>query len=372
MQANIKLGKILGIPVGLNMSWFLIFGLLTISLATSYFPAQNPEFPILSNIIIGVIASLLLFGSVLAHELGHAVIALRNNIKVRQINLFLLGGVAQIEEEPKSAGAEFRIAAAGPIVSISLAAVFGALSLLDQVVPAIAVPSLYLARANLLLAAFNMLPGFPLDGGRILRAAVWKFTDNRVKGTKFATVGGQIVAFGMIGFGLYSALLQSNIIGGMWFVFIGWYLRSAAVNSQAQSNLEQSLRGVTAAQVMNRDLFSVSNLISLRRVVNDYILAQGKNQFLVSNVDSALGYLSANEIFKIPKEKWPYMTTEQAMVPFDRIDGISPDTEINDVMRELQRTGKKSIVVKDHQNVLGAVSQDDIYRFIHLRAQFGT
>ena len=172
MDASIKLGRIWNIPIGLHPSWFIIFALLTWSLATGYFPREFGGLSTAAHVLLGLVTTLLFFASVLAHELGHSFIALRNRIPVTRITLFIFGGVAQIAEEPKSPGAEFRIAIAGPLVSLSLAGLFGITYLLDQRIPYLAAPSAYLLRINLILALFNLIPGFPLDGGRVLRAIV--------------------------------------------------------------------------------------------------------------------------------------------------------------------------------------------------------
>ena len=370
MGLNIKLGRIFGIPIGINASWFIIFGLVTLSLSTSYFPTQNPSSPFFSNLLIGVAASLLLFGSVLAHELGHAFIALRNNIPVRQITLFLLGGVAQIEEEPKTAGAEFRVAIAGPLVSFTLAILFGALSLLDQVSPLISAPSAYLARANLILLGFNMLPGYPLDGGRVLRAAIWKFTNDPTKATKIATTAGQIIAYGMMGIGLYLAIVQGDFATGLWLGFIGFYLRNAAAASQRHAALTDSLKGVTVEQVMNRNLYYVPNLITLRQLVDDYVFSQGKKQFIVTNTDEVLGFLTTSDVFRVSKHKWPYITTAQAMTPVDHIRGVPPDMDITAAMKEVNKSKNSSIPVIFENRIVGALSNEDLNSYINLRTRF--
>lgn len=372
MGTDIKLGKIFGIPIGINASWFIIFGLVTISLSTGYFPAQNPGFPLISNVILGVLASLLLFGSVLAHELGHAFVALRNQIPVRRINLFLLGGVAQIEEEPKSAGVEFKVAIAGPLVSLVLAIFFGVLSLLDQLSPAIATPSQYLARANFFLLAFNMLPGFPLDGGRVLRSAIWKFTGNPVKATNIASAAGQVIAYGMIGYGLYLAIMQANLLTGLWLGFIGWYLRNAAIASQRHVQIEQSLNGVTVGQVMSRNVYYVPNLISVQRIVDEFILAHGKKQFIVADINQVLGYLTASEIFQIPKHRWSFTTAEQAMTPIQYLNGVSPDAQITEALAKFSNSPVGSLPVLKDDRIVGALTQEDVNTFIRLRTQFST
>ena len=230
MDANVKLGRFLNIPIGLNKSWFLIFAFLTWSLAVGYFPEATTSYSTVVFWVLAVISSILFFGSVLAHELGHSVIAIRNSIPVRSITLFIFGGVAQIEKEPETPGAEFRIAIAGPITSLILALSFWTISELGSSVPFLAAPSLWLARTNFILAIFNMIPGFPLDGGRVLRALVWKLSDNMVMATKVASIGGRVVAFSFIGLGVLS-LFSGNFSNGLWLGMIGLFLNNAAASS---------------------------------------------------------------------------------------------------------------------------------------------
>src|SRR3990172_7077739 len=235
MEASFKLGSVWGIPIGLHTSWFLIFILLTWSLMSGYFPEEYPQLSSVINFIMALITSSLFFGSVLAHELGHSFVALRNQIPVRGITLFIFGGVAQIGQEPRSPGAEFHIAIAGPIVSLGLAALFGGLWLLDQQVPILAAPSTWLARINFILAAFNMVPGFPLDGGRVFRAIVWKFTGDFRRATQVAATVGQFIAFAFIAFGMFT-VLQGNFFNGLWLVFLGWFLEKPAGSRLPQAH----------------------------------------------------------------------------------------------------------------------------------------
>ena len=202
----------------------------------------------------------------LAHELGHSVLALRNKVPVRKITLFIFGGLAQIEKEPPTPGAEFRIAIAGPLTSLGLAAVFGSLWLLDQAVPYLAAPSIWLARINLILAVFNMIPGFPLDGGRVLRAAVWQWSGSYSRATRIASTVGQLTAYGFIGFGIFE-MFMGRFMDGLWLVFIGTFLNNAASSSAAVSKLQEAIKGVRVADVMPRNLLQVPGLITLQRLV---------------------------------------------------------------------------------------------------------
>ncbi|MBN1964367.1 MAG: site-2 protease family protein, partial [Anaerolineae bacterium] len=228
MESNIKLGRMWGVPIGLHTSWFLIFGLVTFSLAAGYFPAEYDNLPVGAYWLLAALTAVLFFASVLAHELGHVWMALRERVPVRGVTLFMFGGVAQIEEEPRTPGGEFRIAIAGPLVSLSLALLFEVVYLLDRgVSPYLAAPSLWLARINLILAVFNMIPGFPLDGGRVLRAIIWKITGSQARATRIAGGVGQVVAVGFMGLGVLE-ILAGGMINGLWLIFIGWFLQNAA------------------------------------------------------------------------------------------------------------------------------------------------
>ncbi len=247
MESSVKLGRVWGIPIGLHWSWFLIFGLVTWSLALGYFPGEYPDLSLAACWLLGALTSALFFGSVLLHELGHTWAALREKMRVRGVTLFIFGGVAQLDDDPRSPGTEFRISVAGPLVSLALAVLFGALYLLDQAIPYLAAPSLWLARMNLMLALFNMIPGFPLDGGRALRAAIWKWTGDAHRATKVAAFTGQVFAFGFIAWGLW-IIFQGAFFNGLWLILIGWFLQNAAAAAYAQ--LHRSIRFEPQAELM--------------------------------------------------------------------------------------------------------------------------
>lgn len=366
----IKLGRIWGIPIGLHFSWFLIFGLVTWSLALGYFPEEYPTLTTPAYWILGAITSILFFGSVLVHELAHALIALRNKVPVRAINLFIFGGVAELTQEPRSAGAEFRIAVAGPVASLGLAALFGGLYLLDQQIPLLAAPSLWLARINLLLALFNMIPGFPLDGGRILRAAIWWKTDNLHKATQAASISGQVVAFGFIAVGIFIAF-NGTFFNGLWLILIGWFLQNAAASSLAQSQIEQRLRGVTVAQAMHRELPRVPGLTPISQLVEEDIIKGGQRSFLVEEDGQVQGMLTLSDIRAIPERKWRFITARQAMQPFDRLAKVEPTTELLAALQMMDEANVSQLPVVDDNRILGLLSRDGIFNYLQLRSELG-
>jgi len=370
MAAGIKLGRILGIPVGLHVSWFLIFGLLTWSLAAGFFPVEYPALPTLAHWLLGAVTSVLFFGSVLLHELGHSVIALRNQVPVRSITLFMFGGVAQIGREPRTPGAEFRIAIAGPLTSLALAGTFGSLWQLDQAIPYLAAPSIWLARINLILAVFNMIPGFPLDGGRVLRALVWKITGSLHRATQVAAGSGQLVAFGFMGWGLFT-IFGGNLFNGLWLVFIGWFLQNAAAASYAQSNLREMLRGVTVAQVMQPECPQVSGQTPLHQLVEERILSGGQRCFFVTDHGRLRGMLTLRDVSAVPRTDWGRVTVEQVMAPWERLVSVHPNTDLMEAMQSMDEANVAQVPVVTGDEVVGMLSREHVLHYIRVRGELG-
>ncbi len=370
MEANVKLGRIFGIPVGLHTSWFLVFGLVTWSLATGYFPTEYPTLPVGAYWVLGVITSLLFFGSVLIHELAHSVVALRNQIPVHRITLFIFGGVAQIGREPPDAGSEFRVAIAGPLASLGLAAGFAALWWLDRAIPYLAAPSVWLMRINLMLALFNLIPGFPLDGGRVLRAAIWHFTGNFYRATQVAAFTGQLAAAGFIGLGILT-MLSGNWINGLWSVFIGWFLQNAAAAVYAQTSTQQSLRGVTVAQAMNRDCSAVSAQLPLQRLVEEHVLTGGRRCFFVADQDRLQGVLTLADIAKTPRPQWPQITAGEVMVPWERLLRVEPTTPLLIALQMMDTNNINQMPVVAGEQLVGMLSREQVLHYIRTRAELG-
>jgi Zn-dependent protease/CBS domain-containing protein len=370
MEASLKLGRIWGIPIGLHISWFLIFGLVTWSLAAGYFPEEYPTLTTAEHWLLGAVTSLLFFGSVLVHELGHAYLALRNDVPVRGITLFVFGGVAQIARDPRTPGAEFRIAIAGPLASLGLALLFGLAWLLSQSIPHLAAPSLWLARINMILAVFNLIPGFPLDGGRVLRSIVWKLTGNYLRATQIAAFMGQLVAFGFIGLGLLT-LLGGNLFNGLWLAFIGWFLQNAAAASYSQANLQHSLRGVTVGQVMSQDCPQAPAHLPLARLVEEQVLAGGHRCFLITDDGQLRGMLSLRDVAAVPRAQWGEVTTGQAMIPFERLARVRPDTELLAALQTMDDANVAQVPVVEGSRVAGLLSREHVLHYVRARAELG-
>lgn len=370
MGSSIKLGRILGIPVSLHVSWFLIFVLVTWSLAAGYFPNEYPGLALPAYAIMGLVTSLLFFGSVLLHELAHSIVAGREGIPVKSINLFIFGGVAQITREPKTAGAEFRITIAGPLTSLALAALFALLYRLDSAVPVLAAPSIWLARINLMLGLFNLIPGFPLDGGRVLRAVVWKLTSNFQRATQVATGAGQLIAFAFMAIGALS-LFGGDFFNGLWLIMIGWFLQNAAASSMAQTNIEHRLSGVTVDQAMSRDCQYVSGDTRLDEIVNEQVLSGGKRCFFVTDTGRLRGLLTLRDMARVGRERWNSVTAAQTMVPVDKLVRVSTKTPLIEALQAMDQANVAQIPVVEDEHVVGLLTRDNILHAIRVRTELG-
>jgi Zn-dependent protease/predicted transcriptional regulator len=366
---NLSLGKIIGIPIGLDYSWFLIFGLLTWMLATSYYPAEFHGWTPVLYWVTGAATALLLFASVLLHELGHSVVALRYKIPVRSINLYIFGGVAEIGAEPPSAVAELAIAIAGPIVSLALAAFFT----LAKPFAAASAPlfgiAKYLAYMNMALFVFNLIPGYPLDGGRVFRAAVWGFTHNLRRATLIAASVGRFFGFVFIFIGVWQVFAGN--LGGLWMAFIGWFLDNAASAQVQQLAFQGALAGHTVAQAMSGRCAAVAADLTLQQLVDEHILAGGQRCFLVNRGKATVGLMTLHRIKDVPRAQWPTTRTAQVMLPMENLKRIGPDTDVWSALQEMDRDGVNQLPVMTDGRVVGMLSREDVVTFLRTLRELG-
>lgn len=371
MDASIKLGRIWNVPIGLHWSWFLIFVLVTSSLAVGYFPDEFEDLSSAAHWSLAAVTSLLFFLSVLLHELGHVRVALRNGFPVRGVTLFLFGGVAIMERNARTPGEEFRIAIIGPIVSLVLAMVFGALWLLDRGIDYLAAPSIWLARINFLLALFNMIPGYPLDGGRVFRAIVWRITGSEDRSIRWATAAGQIVAGGFIAFGALR-ILTGDLGGGLWLIFIGWFLQNAANATQVQTTLERQLRGVTVRHLLPTSSAIVPPEMSLQQIVDEQILRRGRRSFIISDGGvQPVGVLTLDRVTGVPQEHWAATPASTAMTPLDQIPVIRPEMDLTDVLQFMADRDFAEVVVTMDGSVVGVLARDEVEEYLRMRSELG-
>lgn len=371
MGRSIKLFRIGGIPIGLHPSWFVIFLFLTWSLANGYFAESSFNLPFSGIWILGLITSLLFFGSVLAHELGHSFVALRNNIPVKSISLFFLGGVAEIKREPSSPGEEFRIALAGPMVSLALALVFNSLAQVTGGLPYLAAAFSYLGRVNLLLGVFNMIPGFPMDGGRILRAAIWKVTGDHYRATRAASFTGRLVAFGFIAYGVFS-VFTGNLGSGIWMGFIGLFLLNLAGSASAQAKIQQKLDGVRVEQVMSRNYPTIPGETTLERLAVAVLSENSRGTYLVTDVSRPPGILTLREISKVPRQLWSVTKAREVMKPWDQSVQVSPDMPVLTALQEMEAGDLRLVPVVEGLDVLGVLSREKVLNYLRLRTELGS
>lgn len=365
---TIPLGRVLGIPLELDYSWFLVFALLTWALAVGHYPMEFKGWPPSLYWIMGAATAVMLFVSVLLHELGHSVVARRYKIPVRRITLFIFGGVSQIEAEAATAGADFRIAVAGPLVSLALAALFAVLKpVVVGVSPLLALVQ-YLAYINLALALFNLIPGFPLDGGRGLRAIVWGLTGDFHRATRIAASVGRGFAFVFILVGVWQ-IFGGNFVGGLWIAFIGWFLESAAVAQTQQVAVQDLLGGHTVSEAMSRDLTAVPSDATLQQLVDQHILTSGRRSFLVQRDQAVLGLLTLHHVVQIPRAQWGATTAEQAMIPVARMRSARPDTELRTALGDMDRDGVNQLPVMMDHRALGILRREDIISFLRVAQQ---
>jgi Zn-dependent protease len=362
-QIAIPLGRVLGIPIGLDYSWFLVFALLTWSLAVSYFPHEFRDWPPLLYWVMGAVTAIALFASVLLHELGHSVVALRFNVPVRSITLFIFGGVAQIGTEPPSARAEFLIAIAGPIVSFLLAVLFTIVKPLVAGIEPLWGLVKYLAWINMALVLFNLIPGFPLDGGRIFRAIVWAITKNMRRATLIAATVGRFFGFLFIFVGVWQ-MFGGNFGGGLWIAFIGWFLDSAASAQVHQVMFQGLLAGHTVSQAMSGRCPTVPAEMTLQQLVDEHILGGGQRCLLVNAGDKTVGLMTLHRIKEVPRSDWGATTAAQVMLPLNELKRIRPDTGLWGALELMDRDGVNQLPVMTDGQVLGMLSREDVVTFL--------
>ena len=371
--SGFKVARIFGIPIYLHSTWAVIFALSTFSLGT-LFTQKYPHWTTMQHWGVGLLTSLLFFGSVLFHELAHSVVAQHYKIRVVSITLFVFGGLARIARDPSKAIQEFNIAIAGPLASGFLAGVFFATTLLfpsSQMTRALAT---WLWQTNAALALFNLLPGFPLDGGRILRAIVWGITKDHSRATRVAGTSGKLVAYGLMAGGGFF-FLKGDWQSGIWLAFIGWFLLNAAQESVAQVAMRQTLSGLNAADVMSHEIPTVEGQIALEEYGAE-VLRTGRRCHLVLSDDRLVGMMNVHMLNSVPREEWAHNSLQSAMIPRERILWAAPEEPLLRLLERLLAADINQMpVVSGAENggshVVGMVTRDSILRVVQNRAELG-
>lgn len=366
---GIPIGKIFGITIDLDYSWFLIVGLMAWMLAASYYPQEFPGRASSVYWVLGLVTSIMLFVSVLVHELAHSLAAQHYGLPVPRITLFLFGGVSQLAAEPPSPVAEFWITMAGPLTSLALAAFFWELEPLFAASRPLFALAEYLALLNLILALFNLIPGFPLDGGRIFRAVAWRVTGNYHRATMAAGVAGRFFGFLLIFIGVWQAF-STDFIGGIWIAFIGWYLESAAGSQLQQEALKHLLGGHKVADAMRRDFPQVPPGVSLQDLVDHYLLPAKVRYAVVTEPGGAAGMATLSAIREVPREAWPATPASTIIVPFQRLETTQPNAVLWSALEKMGRDGVNQLPVVDGDGIIGMLSREDIVHYLGVLRSF--
>jgi Zn-dependent protease/predicted transcriptional regulator len=373
LKAQIRLGRILGIEIGLHYSWFIIALLIALSLV-GQFSALNPDWGTSVIWATAIATSILFFAAIIAHELSHAAVAKARHLPVRSITLFALGGVAQIEKEASDPGTEFMMGIAGPIMSVIIglfclgaAWALGWVPGVDPNTP-VAAMFMWLGYINISLAIFNLLPGFPLDGGRVLRAIIWWVTGDGVRSTRLAARVGQVVAFAFIVLGVFRFFAGGGF-GGLWIAFIGWFLLEAARASYAQVEINERLRKVRVRDLMDNDCTVVDGHADLQTFVNDHLLRTGKRCFLVRNGRGIKGMITPHEVKDTDRSRWPDTTIEEVMRPLDKLHSVTPETPVSDAMEIMTRDDVNQLPVVRDGRIEGTISRAGVLRLLQTQAE---
>jgi Zn-dependent protease/predicted transcriptional regulator len=368
-RSGIKIGRVFGIPIYLHLSWIFIFGLITYSLVDE-FGASYPQWAGAQLWSLGLITSLLFFGSVLFHELSHSVVARHYRIPVASITLFFFGGIASITQDPERASQEFLMAAAGPASSYVLA---GAFWLLALATPKDSMPNVlatWLAGTNALLATFNLLPGFPLDGGRVFRSIIWGITKNYSRSTRIASRVGQGIAYAMMAFGVYLAFAVHSSINGVWFIFLGWFLLTAARQSYLQVEAQGALQGLRASDVMTSEIPTVARDLSLEEYAHE-TSRTGRRAHLVVSDGKLVGLMRIEALQSVPREEWSSTSVQAVMIPREKLPWTAPDEPVLSVLERMRSANVDQLAVVRGDSVVGLVTRDSILRVVQARAELG-
>lgn len=370
---SITLFRLFGFDVRINLSWLFLALLISWSLAEGYFPALYEGWPTETYWWTAVFGVLGLLFSIVVHELSHSLVARTYGLPMGGITLFIFGGVAQMEQEPPSPKVEFLMSIAGPLSSIVLAAAFYGILVVFQLFvlpePVIALAE-YLTALNLILAVFNLLPAFPMDGGRALRAALWQFTGNLMWATRWASRIGSFFGILLIGMGVVW-LIQGQFIGGIWWFLIGMFLRGAAQGSYYQLEVRQLLEGQTVRDFMTDSSSAVPPQMTVDKLVERKVYEHYQDQFAVVEDDRLIGCVGVNEIKTVAKDQWPHAIVGQIMVPCQDDRMIGPDAPALDVLARLSKLGSNWLIVAESGQFFGMISGRDLLKYISLKMDLG-
>ena len=374
MRPSIRLGRLFGIDVGLHYSWFIIALLIFFSLV-GHFQVINPQWGLALAWSMAAITAVLFFGSIVAHELSHAAVARARGMPVKSITLFALGGVANIEKESVDAKSEFWMAIVGPITSAVIGLFFLTVAWIAGWQPSTGTPPaplwagmVWLGYINIALALFNMIPGYPLDGGRVLRSIIWGINRDPVRATKIVAGVGQFISVAFIVIGLLRFFAGADF-GGLWLAFIGWFLKDAAVASYTGVEASAMLARVRVGDVMSQDCPTVDGNLNLRTFAEDYLMRTGRRCFVVLQNGRYIGLVTINELKQIEPDRRPFTTVAQIAIPLERVRTVSPDTPLNRALELMISGDLNQMPVISNGELVGVISRSQVLQYLQTRAE---
>lgn len=375
MESSLNIGKIFGIPIRLHFTWFIIFILITAPLI-AFLPAPGP-YILWYRIVSGIVASLLFFVSILVHELAHSYVAIKNGIPVKDITLFVFGGVSRITKEANRPVTEILIALVGPLTSICISAIFfGIYRGLANVDTLLATLAQWLAYLNAFMALFNLIPGFPLDGGRILRSVIWHRTGSFIRGTRTATIAGRAIGYIFIAGGIiimfvaaqWTGSMLSSLWIGLWLLFIGSFQEISATISYREALLRDAINGFTAKDIININFPVVSGEITIEQLVYQSMLSTGNKWFIVATDNSLQGLISLRNIKKVPHAQWQTTTVKEVMVPDSSLITVSPDEDALSILENMEEKNIYRVPVIKEGKIAGIISYDNLMHLPKIRS----
>jgi Zn-dependent protease len=394
MQKGFRIGKIAGIQILIDWSWLLIFLLISWNLAI-FFSQIHPEWGTGLRWGLAMLAAILFFASVLAHELAHSFVAISQGIPVRSIILFMFGGVSNIQREPASPRSEFLITIVGPLTSLLigigllfLTALLGGIQYVVDQGPGTEMSGVlrnlgplasilaWLGSVNLILAVFNLVPGFPLDGGRVLRSILWWISGNLRRATHQASLVGQAISWILIVsgvamlFGFQVPLLGSGLINGLWLVFIGWFLNSASIQSYRRVVIRDILEGIPVAKLMRRNPPVVDKHLSIENLISEYVLGSDDHAFPVLDGERLAGLVTLEDVRKITRDRWSIVNVGEIMTPIDQLVVIKPDADSADALEQLTQRDVRQLPVVSNGVLVGLLRRKDIIKFLSIETEF--
>jgi Zn-dependent protease len=364
--------KVGGVEVNFHYSWFIIFALITWSLAVNYLPGQYPEQTHLFYWVVGVTSATSLFLSVLIHEVSHSIVARRSGMGIRRITLHFFGGVAEIEEEARTPEVEFKMAAAGPLSSLALAVILMVIwrfALASDLTLGIRATLRYASYINFMLAAFNMIPAFPMDGGRVLRAFLWKRSGNLLSSTRTASRVSQAFSFLLMFLGI-SDIMLGSMFNGLWLLLIGLFIKRSSEANMDATLISETLEGVKVGDLMTREVHTVEPSITIQQLVDEYFMSYKHGGFPIVSGGRLLGLVTGHDVQLVVRERWDKVTVEDIMKPQEELIVVIPEDTASDALVLMSKWEVGRLPVMKDDRLVGIVTRSDITRAIQIRMQF--